>query len=214
MDYWKVYVTLRDDPKWLGLSDRAKVAYIEAGCWSAHHETDGVLAPGLVSSKVLPELIASGLVDDTETGMVIHGWGNRQVTKAQLDAKRTAARKAARTRWGNPQPDATSNAEVEVEVEEQEPKSAESKTATAILAAALLDDSSRAQHLLRTLVKTDPAWMVVTNGALMKLGRTYGADVVTTALGFMREEFPDAIGKPYPYLESVCVRIQAERGAA
>jgi hypothetical protein len=86
------------------------------------------------------------------------------------------------------------------------------KTTNQILASILLDESSTAQHFLRRLVEVDERWAEITPGVLIKLGRTYGAPTLVEALGYMREEGRGGID-PYPYLESVCVRIDGEHQA-
>jgi hypothetical protein len=78
------------------------------------------------------------------------------------------------------------------------------------LAEALLAPDSRAQYLHGRLVQTDERWRKVTPAALMKFGREYGADLVITALAFCYEEGATPF-EPFPYLESICVRIRDER---
>lgn len=96
--------------------------------------------------------------------------------------------------------------------------SAEGKSANEILAETLLLPTSTAQYLLTRLAEdVDVGWAELCgrrgNGALMKLGATYGAAIVLEAIGYMREEYRSDVHRPYAYLESVCVRIQAERQA-
>ena len=66
-------------------------------------------------------------------------------------------------------------------------------------------------YLLGRLQDDNPAWKSVTPGAVQKLAARYGFEAVTTALRDMRQELPPGVKRPYPYLESVCVRI-AEGG--
>lgn len=81
------------------------------------------------------------------------------------------------------------------------------------LAEALLDSSSSAQYLLGRLVDADDKWEGITNGALMKLGRRYGARVVITALGFMREEEGAGAESAFALLDAVCRRVADEARA-
>lgn len=94
--------------------------------------------------------------------------------------------------------------------------SAEGKSANEILAETLLLPTSTSQYLLSRLAEdVDDAWFALVgrrgNGALMKLGQAFGAAIVLEAIGYMREEYRSDVHRPYAYLESVCVRIQAER---
>lgn len=75
------------------------------------------------------------------------------------------------------------------------------------LAEALLAPDSRAQYLLgRLSERTDETWAEVTPAVLIRLGRKYGAGPVVDALGqcWADGRCPMA---PYPYLESICIRL-------
>jgi hypothetical protein len=75
------------------------------------------------------------------------------------------------------------------------------------LAEALLDPSSTAQYLLSRL---GDEWDVVTPAVLMKLGKRYGAAVVTDALRSVRLIQNTApVENPVGYLETVCREVQA-----
>lgn len=138
MEWFKVWVTLRDDPKVLGLSDRAFRDHVIAMCWTAHHEKDGVVHASIVSNqRIVDELLRAGLWDrDADGTLRIHNWLGRQRSAEEVDAARSAARNAARIRWGREShsdahsgTDAPSNAEEEVEVEgEVEPRSTPSRS--------------------------------------------------------------------------------------
>lgn len=80
------------------------------------------------------------------------------------------------------------------------------------IADVLLAADGNAQYLLGRLVQGDDKWEAITNGALMKLGRQYGAVTVREALGYMREEEGAGAETPYALLEAVCKRIRRERG--
>ena len=70
------------------------------------------------------------------------------------------------------------------------------------LAEALLDPSSTAQYLLSRL---GDEWEAVTPAVLMKLGKRYGAAVVTDALRSCRmTAFVTEMSNPVGYLETVC----------
>jgi hypothetical protein len=224
VEWFKLSAKFTRDPKIIALSPKARWAYLHSLCEIADHESDGLYRPEGKPNTISRELVTAGLWVPAAGGEYrVPVWTKWNPTKAQLDAKRNASSNAARKRWAQPrQPDShsQSDAEVDREVDVENPPSASAegkrgRTENQALASVLLDADGRAQDLVRKLVEWDPAWAkATTNGALIGLGKVYGADVVLTALGFMREEFPNAIGAPYPYLESVCVRIQAERGAA
>jgi len=78
------------------------------------------------------------------------------------------------------------------------------------LAEVLLDSSSRTQYLLARLQGRDERWESITNGALMRLGRRYGARLVTEAVSYAKESgaAPDS---PYPYLEAICADLERTR---
>lgn len=222
MQWLKLSAKFTRDPKIGALPLKVRWAYLHSLCEVADLETDGVYrfeGPAAVAAA----LVAAGLWEPTNGGYLIPVWGKWNPSKAQLDAKRIASSNAARKRWAGPrEPEPHSGTDADLDTgsdsENLPSASAEGKrerTQNQNLAAILLDADGRAQHLVRKLVDADPAWAkATTNGALIGLGNTYGADVVLTALGFMREEFPEAIGQPYPYLESVCIRIQTERVAS
>ncbi len=69
-------------------------------------------------------------------------------------------------------------------------------------------------YLLRRLREHAEVWRELTFGALTRLAKKYGVDVVTTALGYVRESPPLGVRRAYPYFEGVCIRVQAEREAA
>lgn len=111
MEWCKLYATFATDPKVITLTDRAYRRYVDAMCYAALHETDG-RAP-FPNDRYTRELESAGLVENG----VIHGWLGRQRSKADVDAKRTAGRNAARIRWRNGKRNAEPTTEVEVEVE-------------------------------------------------------------------------------------------------
>lgn len=127
MEYVKLYVTLRDDPKIIGLSDNSFRAYITTLCWMGQHETDGRVPDGLLTEDVVAELRSRGLLEyDPHGAYVIHNWIERQKSHDELEALRQA-RRAAGSRGGLAKAKANAKqtpsknvAEVEVEVELKE----------------------------------------------------------------------------------------------
>jgi hypothetical protein len=81
------------------------------------------------------------------------------------------------------------------------------------LAEALLDPSSTAQYLLSRL---GDEWEAVTPAVLMKLGKRYGAAVVTDALRSIRMQpgftttaaYKYRLDNPVGYLEVVCREVE------
>lgn len=97
----KLWTTLHDDPGMKRLSDRAFRYYINAWSFCGLHETDGRYEVFGKHPKMVAELVAAGKfipTDDPDT-FQIHGWGKRQRTVAELDARRNAAKEAADARW-------------------------------------------------------------------------------------------------------------------
>jgi len=136
MEYVKLYVTLRDDPKIIGLSDNSFRAYITTLCWMGQHETDGRVPDGLLTEDVVAELRARGLLESDQQGHIIHNWIERQKSHDELEALRQA-RRAAGSRGGlakakaNPKQTPSKNvAEVEVEVEKELEQLQELETTT------------------------------------------------------------------------------------
>jgi hypothetical protein len=124
VEWFKLSSKLPRDPKWKNLSPRAKVTLIEWACEVAEHETDGVFHLGKARPpSEVKELLAQGLVEKHPNGYLIPAYLKWNRTKAEMDAdrnaRRNAASKAARTRWG----DAGAMPEVEVEEETEKPSS-------------------------------------------------------------------------------------------
>lgn len=92
MDYIRLYITLRDDPKMIGLSDKAFRAYIETMLWCGLHETNGDIPDGLIPDAVAKQLVKADLWHPCEGGYFIP-W-KRQKSKEELEATRIARAKA------------------------------------------------------------------------------------------------------------------------
>lgn len=217
MEWLKLSAKFTRDPKIVALSSKARWAYLHSLCEVADLETDGLYALPGKPSAAARELVGAGLWERVADGLYrIPVWAKWNPTKAQLDARRNASSNAARKRWASPQepephsdPQSETDADIdrEVDVENTPSASAEGKAGDD-LGKTLLASDSQAQYLLEKLIDWDTEWRAIGNGGLIKLGRKYGAAIVTTALGFMREEYPVGVMQPYPYLESVCVRVQ------
>jgi hypothetical protein len=199
VDWVKLYATFATDPKVVGLSDKAFRRYIEGMCYAGFHETDGwAVWP---QDRFTQELKDAGLVE--ESGF-INGWLNRQRSKAEVDAKRIAGRKAAGIRWGNGSPNAKGNAEpnteVEVEVEgEVEVLPKAPPTVGNATQPVTHDELYLAERI------TDSEGKHLSPAAIQKLNRRFSTAAVTSALrrlhGFPP---PDPIGSVYAYVESLC----------
>jgi hypothetical protein len=86
-----------EHPKVAGLSDAAFRLHVNALCWCARRETDGVV-PATVrkllgaTPKLIAELVAAGLWEETEGGHELHDYLEYNPSKAQLDAQREQTR--------------------------------------------------------------------------------------------------------------------------
>src|SRR5262245_58139744 len=92
-----------DDPKVLGLTDKAFRAYVTGLCYAGRHLTDGDLAPAAVrtiaSPKVRAELVEAGLWIDWDDGrIIINGYLKHQASRAEVEKKRAATAERTR-RW-------------------------------------------------------------------------------------------------------------------
>ncbi len=92
-------------PRVVGLSLEAKWAYIEALCYAARYETDG-LVPDVVAANgpVRRELLDVGLWENRENGISIHDYLEYNPARAEQESKREAKSMAgamgAAKRWG------------------------------------------------------------------------------------------------------------------
>lgn len=139
MDYVRLFVSLRDDPKVIGLPDKAFRAYVNALMWCGDRETDGAIPRGLEPDKVAAQLVEAGLWHPDPAGDGFRlPWEKYQFTHVQMERKRAGGRKAADARWnadrnsarsterngsriarGNPEPNAERIAGRNTEVEEE-----------------------------------------------------------------------------------------------
>jgi len=192
MEWCKLYATFATDPKVVGLSDKAFRAYVEGMCYVTLHETDGSRVPW--PKRVIRELHEAGLVDDDGA---IHGWLNRQRSKADVDAKRDAGRNAARIRWSNadcsPIRSAEANTEEEVEGELDVEKT---RSNTASPSPNPFQPTDRQMYFGERLGIDVPA--------IVKMNKTHGVPAVLSAMeqvhGFPP---PDGIGNAYAYVDTV-----------
>lgn len=106
--YIRVHDGMPDHPKVDGLSDAAFRLLVTMWCWSSRHLTDGRV-PGPTwlkrgTAKARGELVATGLADLTEDGMVqMHDYTDHQRTaeevQALLDAKAKGGELGNHIRW-------------------------------------------------------------------------------------------------------------------
>jgi hypothetical protein len=92
------------NPKVLGLSDRAFRASIEAMCYAAEYDTDGIL-PGSylrgVRPSVMRELIEAGLWDEEHGLISVHDYLAYNPSSMERGTRTDASRTAARMRWAS-----------------------------------------------------------------------------------------------------------------
>ena len=92
------------NPKVLGLSDRAFRAAIEAMCYAAEYDTDGIL-PGSYLRGVRPmirrELLEAGMWDQGEGLISVHDFLVYNPSSEERGARTESSRIAARMRWAS-----------------------------------------------------------------------------------------------------------------
>lgn len=106
------WAKLSDDfwchPKIAGLSDRAFRLHVNAICWSAALETDGVIEPGILPSlrgtqAAVRELERAGLWERVDGGWAIHDFLRYNPSRSSLEERRSrraqAGRMGAARRW-------------------------------------------------------------------------------------------------------------------
>lgn len=108
MTWLKIDDGMPRHPKIMGLSDGAFRALVTLWCYAAEHETDGHIPDAAWKITAKPrqrtELMDAELVHRNGVGYVIHGFTERNPTKAQLtdrrDKRSRAGRLGAESRWG------------------------------------------------------------------------------------------------------------------
>ncbi len=101
MAWFKIDDRLWAHPKWVGLSDAAQALWIRSGTWSASHLTNGFIPKTAyrvlnARKRTIDELLAAGLWEVAENGVMFHDWNVYQLTREQVAERRekTAARVA------------------------------------------------------------------------------------------------------------------------
>ena len=94
-------------PKTATLSDSAVALWLRAGAYSCQHLTDGEIAAPVLrllgEADAAAELVRVGLWIDQPGGWKFHDWDEYQITKADVEADRAAARERMRERRRNKQ---------------------------------------------------------------------------------------------------------------
>lgn len=103
--WFKVSNSIYDDPKMLGLSDSARVSWINLLAFCSKHETDGDVITAAFpivfrKKKDRDELESAGLVEPTPDGVRIVKYLAHQRSKAEIEADRAAARDRQRRSRG------------------------------------------------------------------------------------------------------------------
>lgn len=109
MTWLKIDDGMPRHPKIVGLSDAAFRALVTLWCYAAEHETDGHIPIAAwrasVKTRQATELVEAELVHENGTGFVIHGFTERNPTRAQLadrrDKRSRAGRIGAQRKWEN-----------------------------------------------------------------------------------------------------------------
>lgn len=93
--YIRVHDGMPDHPKVYGLSDKAFRLLVETWCWCSRHLTDGAMPESVWNKRGNPksrkELIAAGLAEVTDGGVVMHDYLEHQRSAAEV-AELVAAR--------------------------------------------------------------------------------------------------------------------------
>ena len=195
MDWFKLSTKLPRDPKWKRLSPSAKAAYIEAICEVAEQETDGIFhAP---HSRIGADWVAVGLAEEVVEGYRFPAYLKWNPSHADVVARRTAGRKAARSRWGTGEPNANRiappNTEVEVEVEVE--KDAKHTPAAS-------SNNNPFQPTDRQMLFADRLGITVPQ--VVKLNREYGIAAALSAMEQLHGFPPDEpVQNPYGWLRTV-----------
>jgi hypothetical protein len=98
MSWVKLYVTFPSNPKVAGLTDAAKVLYVNGLCYCGLHLTDGLLPEGIVhtlhpkANRHAEELVAVGLWRKIGHGYEVDDYLGHQRSRAQVEADREANR--------------------------------------------------------------------------------------------------------------------------
>lgn len=97
----KLYTTTHDDLKLRRISDKAFRFYVCALSWCGAQDSDGVYDAVAVPKRIRSELVAKGLWHETEDPdlFYIHGWSERQVTRAELAERSARGKAAVNARW-------------------------------------------------------------------------------------------------------------------
>jgi hypothetical protein len=90
-----------DHPKTLGMSDHAVALWTRAGSYSVAKRTDGFIAEHVLAiltkhSEAAEELVTRDLWRRVKGGYKFHQWGDRNLTKAKIDAFTDGARSRKR----------------------------------------------------------------------------------------------------------------------
>lgn len=88
-------------PKVIGLSFEAKWAYLEALCYAAKYETDGVVPAAVAANgSVRAELVAAGLWENGPASVSVHDYLLYNPSRSELEQKRNRSRNIRASREG------------------------------------------------------------------------------------------------------------------
>lgn len=88
-------------PKVIGLSLEAKWAYLEALCYAAKYETDGVVPAAVAANgSVRAELVAAGLWENGPASVSVHDYLLYNPSRSELEQKRNRSRNVRASREG------------------------------------------------------------------------------------------------------------------
>jgi hypothetical protein len=215
MTWVKIDDGFPENPKVVGLSDRAFRVHVRALCYASQHLTDGFIPAAKAKewgTKHVADLVRAGLwkVCEQPTGYFIHDFLDYNPSREEIESQRRvrsdAGRHAARMRWAK---DDAPNTYPHVDAPDPTrpdptPKPPKAEPPSAVF------DQGKWQHLLETL------WThgYVSEGAgaltwkfVMGCMHRYGVPVVDSALSDATLSDAAPLGSSAKYFESICVRF-------
>lgn len=97
MPWFRVEDNFHSHPKVVAAGNTAIGLWLRAGCWSAHHLTDGHIPQAMLpvlggTDRDVRRLVDAGLWKDSGDGWEFHDWTHYQPTRVQVMARREEER--------------------------------------------------------------------------------------------------------------------------
>jgi len=219
-----------EHPKIAALSDTALALFVCGLGYCNRNLTDGFIPTAVGNGKLrycdgnpvpaIRELVAAGLWEQVGGGWLVHDFLDYQPSKEKVledRAKKQAAGRAggqasARARRQAPAQAKSKPVPVPVPVPQEQDQEQPAAPVTNVTAEALLAPDSRAQYFLLKLIERDERWKKIGPSSVMKLSKDYPSSIIIEALSYIYEQ-PDTAESPYPYLLTICRRIEERETA-